>query len=62
MSREEIIAEIPKFSHEDRREIMRCIIEAEEEAAMPADCDQRALERFLTHDAMEADDEKNAAG
>jgi hypothetical protein len=32
MSRAEIISEIPKLSHEARREIMRCIIQAEEEA------------------------------
>jgi len=61
MSRAEIIAEIPKLSHEARREIMRCIIEAEEDAATLAECDQRALERFQMLDAMEAEDEKNAA-
>ncbi|HEY3854323.1 MAG TPA: hypothetical protein VGO67_08035 [Verrucomicrobiae bacterium] len=62
MSRAEIIAEIPKLSHEARREIMRCIIEAEEDAATLSECDQRALERFQMLDAMEAeDDEKRAA-
>jgi hypothetical protein len=60
-SRAEIISEIPKLSHEARREIMRCIIQAEEEAATLAECDQRALERFQMLDAMEAEDEKNAA-
>ena len=29
MSRAEIISEIPKLSHADRREIMRCILDAE---------------------------------
>ncbi len=29
MSRTEIISEIPKLSHADRREIMRCILEVE---------------------------------
>ena len=29
MSRAEIISEIPKLSHADRREIMRCILEVE---------------------------------
>jgi len=53
MSRAEIIFEIPKLSHEARREIMRCIIETEKEAATLADCDQRALERFQMLDAME---------
>jgi hypothetical protein len=61
MSRAEIIAEIPKLSHEARREIMRCIMEAEEDAATLAECDQRALERFQMLDAMETEDEKNAA-
>ena len=61
MSRAEIIAEIPKLSHEARREIMRSIIEAEEQAATLAECDQRALERFQMFDAMESEDEKTAA-
>ena len=59
MSRAEIISEIPKLSHEERREIMRCIIQAETEAAILAECDQRALERFQMLDALEAEDEKN---
>ena len=54
MSRAEIISEIPKLSHADRREIMRCIVEAEEDARTLADCGQRALERFPMLDAMEA--------
>jgi hypothetical protein len=59
VSRAEIISEIPRLSHADRREIMRCIVEAEEDSRTLADCDQRALERFQMLDAMEADDEKN---
>jgi hypothetical protein len=59
MSRAEIISEIPKLSHEERREIMRCIIQVEKEAATLAECDQMALERFQMLDAMEAEDEKN---
>lgn len=61
MSRAEIISEIPNLSHADRREIMRRIIEAEEDAQTLADCDKRALERFQMLDAMEAHDEKDAA-
>ena len=61
MSRAEIISEIPKLSHADRREIMRCIVEIEEDAQTLAECDQLALERFQMLDAMEAEDEKNAA-
>lgn len=62
MSRAEIISEIPKLSHQDRREIMRCIVETEEDAVTLAECDRLALERFQMLDAMEAEDEKNAAG
>ncbi len=61
MSRAEIIAEIPKLSHEARREIMRCLIAAEESAPTLIECDQRALERFQMLDAMEAEGDKNAA-
>jgi hypothetical protein len=61
MSQAEIISEIPKLSHEERREIVRRIIEAEEDAETLADCDRMALERFQILDAMEAEDEKNAA-
>jgi hypothetical protein len=61
MSRAEILSEMPKLSHEARREILRCIIETEEEAETLAECDQRALEHFQMLDRMEAEDEKNAA-
>jgi len=57
-----IIAEIPKLPHAARREIMLRIIETEEDAAILAECDQRALERFQMLDAMEAQDENNVAG
>jgi hypothetical protein len=60
MSQADILAEIPKLSHEQRREIMRRIVEAEEDAATLIECDSRALERFQMLDAMEAEDEKNA--
>jgi hypothetical protein len=40
---------------------MRHIIEAEEDFATLAVCDRLALERFQMLDAMEAEDEKNAA-
>ncbi len=60
MSRAEIIAEIPKLSHSDRRAILRFIVESEEDARTLAECDQLALERFQMLDAMEAEDEKNA--
>jgi hypothetical protein len=61
VSRAEIISEIPKLSHSDRREILRRIIEAEEDAQTLADCDRLALERFQMLDALEAEDEKNTS-
>ena len=61
MSKAEIISEIPKLSHHERREIMRLIIEMEPGAETLADCDARALERFQMLDTMEAEDEKNSA-
>jgi putative addiction module component (TIGR02574 family) len=53
MSQAEIISEIPKLSHEERREIVRCIIEAEEDAETLATCDRRALEHFQMFDEIE---------
>ena len=61
MSKEEIISEIPKLSHEERREIMRSIFQAEADVQTMTECDRLALERFQMLDAMEAEDEKNAA-
>jgi hypothetical protein len=61
MSKAQIISEIPKLSHEDRREIMRLIVEMEQDAQTLAECDRLALERFQMLDTMEAEDEKNAA-
>ena len=61
MSKAEIISEIPKLSHKERREIMRLIIEMEQDAETLAECDRLALERFQMLDAMEAEDEKRAA-
>jgi hypothetical protein len=61
VSKAEMILELPKLSHEERREIMRLIFQIERDAATLAECDQLALERFQMLDAMEAEDEKNAA-
>jgi hypothetical protein len=61
MSKAEILSEIPKLSHQERREIMRLIVEAEQDAETLAECDRLARERFQMLDAMEAEDEKNAA-
>lgn len=61
MSKTEIISELPKLSHLERREIMRVLFEMEQDAETLAECDRLALERFQMLDAMEAEDEKNAA-
>ena len=61
MSKAQIISEIPKLSHQERREIMRLIVEMEQDAETLAECDRLALERFQMLDAMEAEDEKHAA-
>jgi len=60
MSHAEILAEIPRLSHAERREIVRRIFEAEEDAATLMECDRLAAERFQMLDAMEAEDEKNS--
>lgn len=56
MSSTEIIAEIPRLSHRERREIVQRILSLEEETDLLADCDRRADERFLLLDAMEGED------
>jgi hypothetical protein len=61
MSQAEILAEIPKLSHQERREIMRRILEAEEDAVTFKQCDSQALERLQMLDVMEAEDEKNTS-
>lgn len=62
MSKSEIFDEIPRLSHHDRREIMELIFELEEDADALAECDRLAIERFRMLDALEAEDEKVAAG
>ena len=61
MSKAEILSEIPRLSHPERREIMRLLVEAEQDSETLAECDRLALERFQMLDAMESEDEKNAA-
>jgi hypothetical protein len=61
VSKAEIISEIPKLSHRERREIMQVIFELEQDAETLAGCDRLAVERFQMLDAMEAQDEKNSA-
>jgi hypothetical protein len=62
MSTAEIIAELSRLSHNERREIIRHLLELEEDAELLADCDRRADERFLMLDAMEAEDGQSSTG
>ena len=54
MSASEIIAELPKLDHVQRREIARRLFELEGEAQILADADKRANENFLLLDALES--------
>ena len=56
MSTREIIAELPKLNHEERRQVARRLFELEDEAQILADCDRRANENFLLLDVMESED------
>ena len=56
MSKAEFLAELPRLSHQERREILQYIIAMEQEAQELTDCDRRADERFLMLDALEAED------
>jgi len=59
MSATEIIAELQKLTHEERREVARQLFALEEDAQILADSDRRANENFLLLDAMEAKDAGN---
>jgi hypothetical protein len=59
MSAHQIIDELPKLTHAERREIARQVFALEEEAQTLADCDRRANEHFLMLDALEAEDARN---
>jgi hypothetical protein len=62
MSLAEIVNELPKLKRAERRELARRLFEIDdEEAQLLAECDQRADERFLMLDAMEAEDGKTGA-
>ena len=62
MSKAEIIAELPRLSHRERREIIEHILAIEQEAEILADCDRRADERFLMLDAMETENGQAPTG
>lgn len=59
MSASEIIAELQKLTHEERRKVARRLFELEEDAQILADSDRRANDNFLLLDAMEAKDAGN---
>jgi hypothetical protein len=61
MSTAEIIVELSRLSHTERREIMRRLLELEQDAELLVDCDRRADERFLMLDAMESEDGQSSA-
>ena len=62
MSLAEIVKELPKLDRSERRELARRIFDfADEEAALLAECDRRANERFLMLEEMEAQDGKTRA-
>jgi hypothetical protein len=56
MSKAEILAELPRLEHAERREIALRLFEMEADAQTLADCDRRADEHFLMLDALEAQD------
>jgi hypothetical protein len=56
MSASEIIAELPKLSRTERRQLAVAIFELEEDADLLRDCGRRAYERFGLLDMMEEED------
>ncbi len=58
MSKAEILDELPRLDHRDRREIARRLFEIEADVQTLVDCDRRADERFRMLDEMEARDAK----
>ena len=54
MSKTEILAELPRLDHRERREIARALFDIEADAQTQTDCDRRADEHFLMLDALEA--------
>ena len=62
MSTAEIIAELPKLTLEERRQLAGAIFDLEAEADLLRDCDRRADERFSVLDAMELENGPTRAG
>ncbi len=62
MSKAEIIAELPRLSPQERREIVRQVFELDDEAQILQDADRRAADRFRMLDELEAEDGKTKSG
>ena len=61
MSFAEIVETLPKLNRNERRELARRLFEfADEDAALLADSDRRADERFLMLDKLEANGETDS--
>ena len=60
MSASEIIAELPKLSRTERRQLAVAIFKLEENADLLSDCDRRADERFRLLDMMEEEDARTS--
>ena len=58
MSKTEILTELPRLDHRDRREIARRLFDIEADAQTLADCDRRADKHLLMLDALEIQDAK----
>jgi hypothetical protein len=56
MSAQDIIAELPKLTPRERRNIAREIFDMEDDAQTLADCDARADANFLLLDELEKQD------
>ena len=54
MTKAEIMSAIGKLSHNERREIMKKILEAGRDAEILEECDRLVLERLQMLDSMEA--------
>jgi hypothetical protein len=61
MSKTEIIAELPKMTLRDRREILDRILELEAEAELLEERRRAADEAFQMLDSLEAEDAQNSA-
>ncbi len=58
MSTSEIMAELPRLTHEERRDICRQIVALEAEQEALDSCRQAAITGFQLLDQLEADDER----